>query len=73
MSMIRYIQVFFATLFALAFGTAHAALPTEATAAFTTLSTSVSDILSAIWPIVAAVVGGFALIKLFKKGANRAV
>lgn len=54
-------------------GMAHAALPTEATAAFTGLSTNVTDIFTAIWPIVAAVVGGFALIKLFKKGANRAV
>ena len=62
-----------AALFALAFGVAHAALPTEATAAFTGLSTNVNDILTAIWPIVAAVVGGFALIKLFKKGASRAV
>jgi len=52
---------------------AFAALPTEATAAFTTLSGNVTDIISAVWPILAAVVGGFALMKLFKKGANRAV
>lgn len=73
MSMIRYIQAFFAVLFALAFGTAHAALPSEAMSAFTVLQGHVTDIITAIWPIVAAVVGGFALIKLFKKGANRAV
>ena len=54
-------------------GMAHAALPTEATAAFNGLSTNVTDIFTAIWPILAAVVGGFALIKLFKKGASRAV
>ena len=52
---------------------AHAALPTEATAAFTTISTGVTDVLAATWPILAAVVGGFALMKLFKKGASRAV
>jgi len=52
-------------------GSAHAALPTEATAAFTTLSGNVTDILAAVWPIVAAVVGGFTLIKLFKKGAAK--
>ena len=52
---------------------ASAALPTEATAAFTTLSGNVTDILAAIWPILAAVVGGFTLIKLFKKGASKAV
>ena len=62
----------FAVLFALAFGVAHAALPTEATAAFTGLSTNVTDIFTAIWPILATVTGGFVLIKLFKKGANKA-
>jgi len=50
---------------------AMAALPTEASGAFTTLSGNVTDILAAIWPIVAAVVGGFTLIKLFKKGASK--
>lgn len=50
---------------------AHAALPTEATAAFTTLSSAVTEILAAIWPIVAAVTGGFVLISLFKKGASK--
>lgn len=52
---------------------AHAALPAEATAAFTTLSTGVTDVLAAVWPILAAVTGGFALMKLFTKGANRAI
>jgi hypothetical protein len=47
-----------------------AALPTEATAAFTSLSSNVTDILAAVWPIIAAVTGGFVLIKLFKKGAG---
>lgn len=52
---------------------AHAALPTEAAAAFTALSGNVTDILAVVWPIVALSVGGFALIKLFKKGASRAI
>lgn len=52
---------------------AMAALPTEATAAFTTISGNVTDILAAMWPIVALATGGFILIKLFKKGANKAV
>ena len=51
---------------------AMAALPAEATAAFTTLSGNVTDILAAVWPIVATVTGGFVLISLFKKGANKA-
>lgn len=49
---------------------AHAALPTEATAAFTTVSGNVTDIFAAIWPIVAVVTGGFVLIRLFKKGTG---
>ncbi len=50
---------------------AMAALPTEATNAFTALSVNVTDIFAAIWPIVAAVTGGFVLISLFKKGASK--
>jgi len=52
---------------------AHAALPTEAAAAFTSISGNVTDMLAVIWPIVGLSVGGFALIKLFKKGASKAV
>jgi len=54
----------------LAAGVAQAALPTEATAAFTTVSGNVTDIFAAIWPIVAVVTGGFVLIRLFKKGTG---
>lgn len=50
---------------------AHAALPTEATAAFSALSSNVTDILAAVWPIVGAVVAGFTLIGLFKRGASK--
>ena len=52
---------------------AHAALPPEATSAFTSLSDNLTAIFAAVWPIVATAVGGWALIKLFKKGASRAV
>lgn len=52
---------------------AMAALPTEATAAFTTISGNITDVLAAVWPLVALGVGGFTLIKLFKKGASKAV
>jgi len=52
---------------------AHAALPTEATAAFSTISGNVTDVLAAMWPIIALATGGFVLVKLFKKGANKAV
>ena len=52
--------------------TAFAALPTEATTAFSTISGNVTDILAVVWPIVTLMTGGFILIKLFKKGANKA-
>lgn len=51
----------------------HAALPTDAAAAMTALSGNVTDMLGAVWPIVILSVGGFALIKLFKKGASKAI
>lgn len=51
-------------------GVANAALPTEATAAFTAVSGNVADIFSAIWPVIATVTGGFVLIRLFKKGTG---
>lgn len=52
---------------------AHAALPAEATAAFTALSGNVTDTIAAVWPVLVLSVGGFAVMKLFKKGANKAV
>lgn len=69
----KSINLFVFALFATLAGLAQAALPTEATAAFTSLTGYVTDIFAAIWPIIGLTVGGFALIKLFKKGASRAV
>ena len=60
-------------LFMMLTGLAQAALPAEATAAFTELQTNVTDIIAAVWPILASVTGGFALFKLFKRGANKAI
>lgn len=56
-----------------AVASAHAALPAEATAAFSTITGNVTDVLAAMWPIIALATGGFVLVKLFKKGANKAV
>lgn len=53
-------------------GVALAALPAEATGAFTTITGYATDIFAAIWPLLAFVVGGFVLIKLFKRGVNKA-
>ena len=50
---------------------AHAALPTEATTAFTTLKTDSESLIAAAWPVVAAVVVGFVLLSLFKRAASK--
>lgn len=53
-------------------GQAHAALPTEVTSAFTTISDTVTGILALVWPIATALTVGFVGLKLFKKGASKA-
>ncbi len=63
-------KVVVASALVAAAGVANAALPTEATSAFTAVSGNVTDIFAAIWPIIATVTGGFVLIKLFKKGTG---
>lgn len=52
---------------------AHAALPTEVTTAFTDLKSNWTDMSPLIWGTMVPVVAGFALMKLFKKGASKAV
>ncbi len=69
----RIQQMFLGLLLSMIAAFAHAALPAEATAAFTSLSDNLAAIFAAVWPIVAMAVGGWALIKLFKKGASKAV
>lgn len=69
----RIQQMFLGLLLSMAAAFAHAALPPEATAAFTSLSDNLTAIFAAVWPILATAVGGWALIKLFKKGAGKAV
>ncbi len=64
----RHIAVFMVACFvAVASLPVQAALPTEATAAFTSLGTDATDMIAAGWPIVVIVVGGLLVIKLFKK------
>jgi len=48
-----------------------AALPTEATAVFTSLSGTVTDVSAAVWPIVGAVMILFLTIKLVRRGASK--
>jgi hypothetical protein len=51
---------------------AMAAVPTEVTTAFTSISDTAAGILALVWPIATAVTVGFVGLKLFKKGANKA-
>lgn len=48
------------------------ALPAEVTSAFTQISTDYADLSELAWPVAVAVTGGFVLLKLFKKFANKA-
>lgn len=50
---------------------AHAALPTEATTAFTTLKADAESLITTAWPVVAAITVGFVLISLFKRAAGK--
>ena len=52
---------------ALAIGSASAEIPVEATTAITAVQTDGTAMIAAGWPVVAAIVGGLILIKLFKK------
>lgn len=47
-------------------------LPAEIATAFTGISDNFDAMATLAWPVVATIVGGFILIKLFKKFANKA-
>lgn len=66
------LQAALAAVLVLTAGSASAALPADAQTAIESVSTFVTDILAAIWPIATALTVGFVGIKLFKKGANKA-
>lgn len=51
----------------------HAALPTAAGTAFTSLQQDVLDMIDLAWPVVAAVTVGFILLRVFKRAASSAV
>lgn len=65
------LQAFFAVSLMSLMGSAHAALPAGATTAFNDLTTTVSDLADAAWPVVAAVVGALAAIGLFKRFVSK--
>ena len=64
-------KILLALILCMVAGSAMAALPTEAATAFATLTTNVTDIVSAVWPILATAVGSFVLFKLFRRGMNK--
>ena len=51
---------------------AFAELPAGATTAISQIQTDGLALIDAYWPVVTALTVGFILIKLFKKGANKA-
>lgn len=53
-------------------GVASAELPSAATDAITAVQTDGLAMLSAGWPVLAAITGGFVVMKLFKRVINRA-
>lgn len=59
-------------LVALGVSSAHAALPAEATAAFTSMNTDGSSMIAQGWPILVAITGGLILMGIFKKVLSRA-
>lgn len=50
---------------------ASAALPTEASSAITAATTAVSDVLTAVWVPIGAVIAGSVIIKLVKRFSNK--
>ena len=50
---------------------ANAALPTAATDAISLVQTDGEALITAYWPVVAAITVGFVIIKLFKRGAGK--
>ena len=52
-------------------GEAFAALPPSVGSAMTSIQTDGMALIDLAWPVVAALVGGFVLIKLFKRAASK--
>lgn len=52
-------------------GSAQAALPASVTSAMTSIQTDGMALIDLAWPVIAALVGGFVLIKLFKRAASK--
>jgi hypothetical protein len=48
------------------------ALPAEVSNAFSGIESNYNDLAALAWPVVGTIVGGFVLLKLFKKFANKA-
>ena len=69
MRRIRYVAVF---LFGVAFATQTlAALPAVVGTTLTEIQTDALALIDLIWPVVLAIMGGFILIKLAKRGGNK--
>jgi len=56
-----------------AVGIASAAMPAEVTTAFASISETATGTLALVWPIAVTLTVGFVGLRLFKKGAGKAV
>jgi len=69
----KILQVFLMSLLTMMVGVgiAEAALPAVVGTTITGISTDGLALIDLVWPVVGAIVGGFILIKLFKRGASK--
>lgn len=58
-------------LLALGVSSAHAALPVPATDAISAISTGVTDVEAAVWPVIGAAIVAGVVIKLVKRFSNK--
>ncbi|MGZ6005444.1 MAG: major coat protein [Candidatus Saccharimonadales bacterium] len=69
----KFSQLFLMVLFTMVFGIefAQAALPAVVGTTITGIQTDGLALIDLVWPVVGAIIGGFILIKLFKRGASK--
>jgi len=72
MNRIKTLSLAVAAALGLAAAPAMAVVPTEATDAMTAVATDGASMIAAGWPVLAGIVGGLVLMKIFKKVVGRA-
>lgn len=59
-------------LLLMAAGSASAALPAEVATTLTAVQTDGEALIALAWPVMGAIVGGFVIMKLFKRAVSKA-